>query len=465
MNAPLIWIIFPLGLSLLLLILRKNYFLSCLIQAGASFILVSLAIFSSLDTVSSSASQIIEVNPVFNFLGRSLVIDKSVKTMIIIFYSFLGAWTSSLYFFKIKSKIVPLGLAFIALLLSTLSVEPFLYSALILEIAVIISVIMVTDSSALSNKGALRYLIYFTIGMPFVLLAGWYLAGGEITPVNEEQLIQATLLLGLGFVFWLGVFPFQSWIPLIAEENRSTESLFLLILMPVSVVVLLLKYLNGFVWLREYLIVYQALRLFGLIMVVTGAVWAFFQKNFNRMIGYLLIVSTGMMLLSVSIKTTSGFILSSYFIFSRLSSFFVLSWLLFLLTREYENMDISSLQSLFLKSPFAGFAILLSMFSISGMPFTSGFPAMQAFYANFSAESTIMNFGVIISIGIISILFLRINFLVLSRFNDTKTISITQSEKAFLMLLILLLLLSGLIPNVFFPGFAGIVNGYEFLVK
>lgn len=464
MSAAVFWIFIPIVFAFILLILRKYYYLSCKLQLAVCLILAFLAIFSKVDQTEERAFQIFQIEPVFNILGRNLVINSSVKSLVQFFYLFLGAWTGSLLILKIKSKVVPLGLPFIALLLSAVSVEPFLYSALILEIVVIIGVIMTADPHRKSNKGIYRYLIYFSFGMPFLLLAGWYLAGGEITPVNEEQLIQATLLLGLGFVFWLGVFPFHSWIPLIAEENRPSEGMFLLILMPIGVIVLLLKYLNGFIWLREYTIVYQAITIFGLIMVVTGAIWIFFQRKINHIVGYLLIFSTGMMLLSVGLNSSAGYLLSSYFIFLRLVTNLILAWILFIFERENMGIEISSLTSFFFNLPYAGIAFILAIFTNVGTPLTAGFPLFQTFYAYFAEKGDLMNITVISCIGITSIMFIRLSFLTFSTKNESK-ISLSLYEKILFISGILLLLSAGFFPNFFFPSFEGILNDYGFLVK
>jgi len=208
LSAPLIWIVVPIIISILLLIFRKNYLLNCLAQIVLCSVILVTALAARFVVSESTSIFIYQISPSMNILGRSLVFTTGLKTTTILFYSALGIWSLSLYIFKIRSNIVPFGLAFIGLLIAALAVEPFLYSALIIEIAVIVSIPIVANAANPRIKGVSRYLIYFTIGMPFVLLAGWYLAGGEISPVNDEQLIQAAVLLGLGFVFWLAVFPF-----------------------------------------------------------------------------------------------------------------------------------------------------------------------------------------------------------------------------------------------------------------
>lgn len=465
MNAAIIWVIFPLVLSVVLVLIRGKYLAAGIIQTILSFALGISGFFIGVDQQNKIAYQLFFVDPLLNILGRSLVIDQSVKTICIVLYLFLGCWTMVSILFKIRSKIVPLGLTFVAFLVASLSVEPFLYSALFIEIAAIVGVIMVVDKNSNSKRGLLRFLISYSIGMPFILLAGWYLAGGEITPVNEAQLVQATILLGLGFVFWLGIFPFQSWIPLIIKENRLPQSMFLLILMPVVITVLLLKYLNGFVWLREYEVVFQSLRLFGVIMALTGSAWAFFQKRLDQITGDLLIISTGFMLLSAGVNGTSGFILLTFYIFSRLSIFFSITWALYFLSKENEEITLFSAESLFMGVKLHSIVLFISMFSFAGMPFTIGFPLNQSLLAFISAISPIFVGLLVLCVGLITIKFIRLGFVFLRIEKKINEVSLSFSEKAVMIILVALLIISGIFPNIFLSGFQGIVSSYEFLVK
>ena len=297
---------------------------------------------------------------------------------------------------------VPFGLAFIGFLIAALAVEPFLYSALILEIAVIISIPIVAKAANPKIKGVSRYLIYFTIGMPFVLLAGWYLAGGEITPVNDEQLIQAALLLGLGFVFWLAVFPFQSWVPLLADETEPNEGLFVLTLLPIAVVVLLMKYLNGFAWLRGYATVFQVLRLFGLIIIVLGSIWFSFQKELRKAMGYLILVSSGFMIIAISLNTSNGYTFASYLMLLRTVCFFVIAWTLVFMEKSSGILFVESLKGLLIKTPIIGITFFISLFSIIGLPFTAGFSVMQSLLSEFTVFTPGLNIFFIFSQTILS---------------------------------------------------------------
>ena len=164
MNAALIWIALPLVISLLIILIRANYRLSCWLQIATSFSLAFIAILSFVNPAEKTGIRIIEIAPIFNILGRSLIIDENLKYFITILYSFLCMWTIALYIFNVKSRIVPLGLAFMAFVITSLAVEPFLYSALLIELAVIVSSIMVVDSNSPSKTGILRYM---TLGLFF----------------------------------------------------------------------------------------------------------------------------------------------------------------------------------------------------------------------------------------------------------------------------------------------------------
>ena len=465
MSTPMIWIIFPILFSVALFIFRKQFWLVCLLQSGVSLVLALAAIFSRFIPGGAVSFLGIEISPVLNFLGRSLILDHTNEMVIIILYSYLTFWTISLYIHQIHSLIVPIGLLFNALLIAAIAVEPFLYSGLIMEIAVIASIPVITENSLKRQKGIFRYLIYFTLGMAFILLAGWYLAGGEISPVNEEQLVQATVILGLGFVFWLAVFPFHTWIPSISDNFQPVNSFYILVLMPIAVFVLLIKYLNGFAWLRGYQAVYQALNLLGAIMSLTGAIWAVFQQGLRRTAGYLLIFSSGLMLMSAGLHSSQGFIISSYFILPRLINFFLLAWSLIILEHQHGQINISSIRSLFYTNPFTAVAFIISLFSTAAIPFSPGFSPVMAVLQLINQENPITTGIIIFCMLILSIRFIQWTYLITRQTEDEDEIKEVVTAKIFFGVLIFLLLLSGIFPNFFFSTFESFVNGYDFLVQ
>lgn len=468
MNAPVIWIVLPLIVSIALMVIRQNYRLAALIQFAFCIVLLFILLLSRIGEIETTRFLSVYVDPEWIILGRSFILNESDKFIIGFFYSLLALWSLFLFVFNKASKIVPLGLPFSSLLLAAIAVDPFLYAALIIEIAVILSIIILVDLQTGKTKGIKRYLIFITLGMPFILLAGWYLSGGETSPINDEQLLQATILFALGFVFWLAIFPFHSWIPLITEESELQDGLFVLAILPFSIFIIFLKFLNGFAWLRDYELVYQALLLVGIIMVVAGSIWAIFQLGLGKMLGYLTITYTGYMLIALGLNTNQGFIIFSELQLPRATSYILLAASLISIGKDSAIERVSDLRSIFHEHRFAAAGFLLSLFSLVGMPLTAGFFPLQALYQAVSQNSTLITGIVLTASGLLTVQFIRI-FLDIIRPVDDDYLEIVDkeglSEKILISALILLVLFIGFSPNPAYSQFSQLLNSFEFLVK
>lgn len=468
MSAPIIWIVLPLIASVALMVIRKNFRLAALIQFAFCFVLLLILLLSRIGVIETTRLLSVYVDPEWIILGRSFILNEADKFIIGLLYSLLALWSLFLFAFNKASKIIPLGLPFTALLLAAIAVDPFLYSALLVEIAVILSIIILVDIYTGKTKGLKRYLIFITLGMPFILLAGWYLSGGETSPINDEQLLQATILLALGFVFWLAIFPFHSWIPLIAEESEVQDGLYVLTVLPFSIFIIFLKFLNGFAWLRDYELVYQALLLVGVIMVGTGSIWAVFQRGLGKMLGYLTITYTGYMLIALGLNTDQGFLIFSELQFPRVTSYLLLAASLISIGKESDIESVSDLRSVFHEHRFASAGFLISLFSLVGMPLTAGFLPLQALYQAVSKNSSLILGVILAGSGLLTVLFIRLFLDIIHPVEDDFVEIVDKeqlSEKILLSGLALLVLFIGVFPNLVYSQFSQLLSGFEFLVK
>ncbi|MCD6577007.1 MAG: hypothetical protein J7K66_03220, partial [Anaerolineaceae bacterium] len=385
MNAPVIWIILPAAVSIFLFFIKsekiRGYF-----YIGTSIIFAVLTQFVSIDFVGERGFFTISVSSTLNILGRSFILLENDRFLVFLVYFFNAIWGFASIILKKNARFIPFGLIYTIFLLAAISVEPFLYSALIIEIAVIMSIPLLVNSKINKKSGISRYLIFQTMAMPFILLAGWFLAGGDISPVNPEQLVQATLLLGLGFIFWLAVFPFHSWVPMVFDETDPINSGFIFLLLQSVYLILILKYINGFAWLRTSPVFFQALRFLGIIMAGFGSMELIFEKSIRKLVGYEFLHSIGILLVSIGLSDTKGITLFAYLIGSRLISFTLLSWSVSCFESLEKGALIIGFGDLMRRRPICGASFLFSLLSLSGMPLTIGFPPLQTLYQYLAAD-------------------------------------------------------------------------------
>ena len=464
MNAPIIWIISPVVVAILLLFI-KNKNIREYLYIGISFIFSVLTLLIRIDLVGEKGFLNIGIPSVLNILGRSFILLENDKFLIFLVYFFNAIWGATSVVLKKNARFIPLGLVYTAFLLAAVSVEPFLYSALIMEIAVIMSIPLLVDSQAAKRSGISRYLIFQTMAMPFILLAGWFLAGGEISPVNPDQLVQATLLLGLGFIFWLAIYPFHSWVPMVFDETDPINSGFIFLLLHSIYFILILKYIDGFAWLRTYPVFFQALRFLGIIMASFGSIGLFFEKSIRKMIGYEFLHSVGILLVAIGLSATRGITLFAYLIGSRLISFSILSWSVSHFESLDARMSVLSFRDLTQKRPIAGASFLFSLLALTGMPLTVGFPPQQTLYQLLAADYPTILVLMILSNILITMTVFKLTKEVLQKKYEIIYLLSALKEELFLGFILIIFIVFGFFPQLILVRFEHLVSGFEFLLK
>ena len=166
------------------------------------------------DTVMTIGTWSFKLSSSLNILGRSLVLGPADLSLLALIYGSAVVWFAAASVTKTARRLNSLGLAIVALLVAALAVEPFLYAALLIEMAVLLSIPLLSAPEKSPGKGLVRFLIFQTLAMPFILFSGWLLAGVDANPGDLGLVQQAAILIGLGFTFLLAIFPFHSWIPL-----------------------------------------------------------------------------------------------------------------------------------------------------------------------------------------------------------------------------------------------------------
>jgi formate hydrogenlyase subunit 3/multisubunit Na+/H+ antiporter MnhD subunit len=451
MSAPLIWIIFPLIVSAGLWFIQKRTRIVLVIALIVCGLLGLTALLQPIGGILKFGPASIEIKTTIVVLGRNFILENKDRFFLAFIYFAAVFWFLGSRISAVPDKFIPLSMAIIALLTSALAVEPFLYAAILIEIAVILSLPLLLSRGSPIGKGVLRYFIYQSMAMPFILFSGWMLSGTQANPSDIALLQTAALLLGLGLAFWLAVFPFHVWMPELAEESHPYISGFLLSILPPVYLLIILRYLNGLNWLKNAAFLTPTLQTVGIVMIVTGGIWAAIQTNVKRLFGFAVIIESGFALICISFQSQLGNELFYLSLIPHMLALGVFTYASTVLHRHGISPDFINFSGMLRKFPLTFLGLLAALFSIIGLPLFAGFSLNMGLLEMLS-NNTLAIAWVWIGFAGLTIAAFRL-LIVLIRNNGEKwSISEANGDIFFLSAGIFMLILMGTIPSVFIGG-------------
>ena len=123
-----------------------------------------------------------------------------------------------------------------------------------------------------------------------------------------------------------------------------------------------------------------ALQFSGLVMLVTGGLWAAFQNNIGRIMAYGSIAETGFSLLALSLDLKLGIPILFLLLPARALGLAIWSLSLTILKERSNSMRFSDVRGLLRTAPVASAGMILASLSTSGLPLLAGFPARLALW-------------------------------------------------------------------------------------
>jgi len=418
MSAPFIWIFIPVTVGGLSLFVARER-IATIIGGVTAIILAGAALFVPIDEALGLGSFSVKIASSFQILGRSLTLDSSEAPLLAILFGVAALWFVGAESVGVAKRLTPFGLIIISLLVASIAVQPFLYAALLIELAVLVAVPLLSPADQIPSRGVIRFLIYQTLGMPFILVAGWLSAGVEASPGDLALTIQSTTMLGLGFAFLFAVFPLYNWIPLLMEEGSPYIIGFLLWLLPTITSILVMNFLDRYAWLRTSAQVMSALRVAGLLMVVSGGIWTAFQRHLGRMMAFAAVAETGFILLALSLDPTMGLPIVFLLLIPRGLGLAVWALSLSVMDSDTESLRFSSVQGMARIYPLAATGLILSALSTAGFPLLAGFPPRLALWNALAQQS--LGTGLWFLIGIIGLATGAVRMLAVTVMADEKT--------------------------------------------
>lgn len=322
-----------------------------------------------------------------------------------------------------------------------------------------------------SNESALKYFLLGAFMTGFILYGIALIYGASGTTnltmlyANKTALKQFIFIVGLGlftigFMFKIGVFPFQMWVPDVYDGAPTVVSGMLSTAGKIAAVGTLLP-------LMLTLNIIDFKLVFAVASVATmlyGNVIALAQKNIKRLLAYSSIASAGYIFVGLSAMNKTAMTGITFYLiaytFMQLGAFIIVS----ILekrddgSRDYKNVDLDFYKGLGKRNPWTAAFLTIFLFSLAGIPPFAGFwGKYYLFYAAIEAKMIwLAVIGILLSlIGV----YYYLKIIVYMWFSDAtgevaeEAIHVPATAALASIMAVIGTILFGLIPDLFFRLF------------
>lgn len=195
---------------------------------------------------------------------------------------------------------------------------------------------------------------------------------------RHSILVLGLVFLVAGVAFKLGAVPFQMWVPDVYHGAPTAVTMFIGSVPKFAGFALTIRLLAQSVQVLAF-DWQEMLAIMSVLSIVIGNVTAIAQTNIKRMLAYSTISHIGYLLLGLMSASMNGYISALVYISAYVMMTLAGFGMILLLTRQgFESDSLDDLKGLSQRSPWFALMMLITMFSMAGVPPTLGF------YAKFS---------------------------------------------------------------------------------
>jgi len=152
LSSTLIWIILPIIFGVILLLFSRFYRTTVTIGALLMILLGGIAWKLPINETIQVGPWSFTVDDTFQVLGRSFILDNTDRPLLLAIFLLAGIWFAFVFIARAGRLFIPLGMILVAILTAALAVEPFLYAALLLEVAALICVPILVPPGSPAGK-------------------------------------------------------------------------------------------------------------------------------------------------------------------------------------------------------------------------------------------------------------------------------------------------------------------------
>jgi NADH-quinone oxidoreductase subunit N len=248
-----------------------------------------------------------------------------------------------------------------------------------------------------SREASLKYFLFGTVSAAILIMGCSLLYGltGETNIYHIAQALSggrdllipdykwlamlALVLVGAGFGFKIGMFPFQMWVPDVYEGAPTPVTAFLAVASKTAGIAILLRFF--FVVFKNNIPVNWCaiLLVIAIITMFTGNLMAISQKNIKRMLGYSSIAHVGYILAGIvgiyhytqtgeTFNVSPVLVYLTAYVYMNLGAFAVV-----ILAEDMTGDNIEGYAGLGSRYPLLAFMFTVFLLSLAGLPPLAGF--------------------------------------------------------------------------------------------
>jgi len=428
--------------------------------AYSSLLLQLSLLLLSINLVSNLTTPIIEVIAISPPLGIALVADSASMFLVTIF-TFL-TFSLSLYYmgqrdnnrYKNENKFFILLNMLLASAIGLVLSSDIFNIYVFFEIAGISAYILSSyEKTANALEAGLKYLLTGAMASIFLVFGIFliYLYLGTLnlalisqnfyTLSGEIQLLIATFLF-VGFGFKVEVFPFNFWVSDIYEGSTPlVNGLFSSI---VSKAYLFVFFHLIYLFLPHHNFT-DFLLYVGAVSMIVAEIVAIKQTNIKRVFAYSSLGQLGLLFIAFSMQTADAIIAGLYILLAHSIAKMVIFLSLDSIINRYETEDISVLEKM--NSPFIKWVLVISMFSLLGIPLFAGFVGKFLLLKSFGVAGYFGIMGAIIIASLIeAIYYFKLIGLMFKNIERGEYMEISILQKSILLLLTISIIFIGIYP-------------------
>lgn len=249
-----------------------------------------------------------------------------------------------------------------------------------------------TGKKILHTEAGIKYLLYGVMATGFLLFGMSYLYGltgtthlyglagssheaglvDQLTYMfNRPAAVVAIVMVMSGFFYKLALFPFHFWVPDVYEGSANETTAFIATVPKLAAAALLIRLVTMINMDGQTIV--NLLLICALGSMFYGNLSALVQKDLKRMLAFSGIAHAGFVLFGLLTFQITGYTNAMYYIVGYVVMNLAIFMVICAIPKNGENILIEDLRGLNTRSPLLALTLLVSLFSLAGIPPFIGF--------------------------------------------------------------------------------------------